>query len=498
MKWWIGLLMGSLLYSCKTGKTAFNPYKKFSPQQLQSDYRLFRKILEERHPSLYWYTPKTAVDSAFEAGSHQLGDSLTEPEFRKVLAKVAAQVRCGHTSVRASKKYTKYLDTLKRKDIFPVYIKTWNDTVVVAYNIFKNDSSLVRGALIDSIGGKPVKTVLDSLRSYIPADGGNRVAQDQRLSTGTYFGALYTWIYGWPKDLRVRFRDSTGLMGERRIRPYSPPVDTSRKPGVVSKRKPRVPRSKRLQEERSLVIDSSGRFATMELNSFSEKLQLRAFFRRSFRELRRKKIAYLVVDLRSNGGGRVSNSNLFMKYLSSRPFKLADSLYARTRKSAYSKYISSDWSLKWFMRFATHKKTDGQFHFTWYEKHYFRPKKNNHYKGSVYLLSGGNSFSATSLVMGGLKGQQHITVLGEPTGGGAYGNSALLIPDVTLPATKIRFRLPLFRMVRDQRLPKDGQGVQPEVLVQPTVKDIRQGRDYKMEKVKALIKSRIRTSITEY
>ncbi|MBO9591366.1 MAG: peptidase S41 [Niabella sp.] len=487
MKWWFGLMMGMILYSCKTGKTAFYPYKKFSPQQLQSDYRLFRKILEERHPSLYWYAAKPVIDSAFEEGYLQLKDSLTEQEFRKVLTKVAAQIRCGHTSVRASKKYTKYLDTLKRKDIFPVYIKTWNDTVVVAYNIFKNDSSLVRGALIDSIGGKPVKMVLDSLRSYIPADGGNRIAQDQRLSTGTYFGTLYTWVYGWPKDLRVRFRDSTGMPGERLIRPYRPPVDTSRKHVVASKRKQREPRRKRLQEERSLTIDSSGRFAVMELNSFSEKLKLRSFFRQSFRKLSRQNVQNLVVDLRSNGGGRVSNSNLFMKYLSNRPFKLADSLYAPARRSAYSKYISNDWALKWFMCLATRKKADGRFHFTWYEKHYFRPKKNNHYEGSVYLLSGGNSFSATSLVMGGLKGQQQITILGEPTGGGAYGNSALLIPDVTLPVTNIRFRLPLFRMVRDKNLLKDGQGVQPEIFVLPTIKDIRQGRDYKMEKVKALI-----------
>ncbi|WP_300602102.1 S41 family peptidase [Niabella sp.] len=490
MKWWIGLFMGMILYSCKTGRMTFHPQKKFSPQQLQSDYRLFRNILEERHPSLYWYTTKPAMDRAFEDGALQLKDSLTEPEFRKVLTKVAAQIRCGHTSVRASKKYTKYLDTLKRKNVFPLYIKTWNDTVVVAYNIFKNDSSLVRGALIDSIGGLPVKTVLDSLRSYLPADGGNRIAQDQRLSTGTYFGALYTWVYGWPKDLSLYFRDSTGVPGKRLIRPYKPPVDTSHKHGAVSKRKQREPRGKRLQEERSLVIDSSGRFAIMELNSFSEKLKLRSFFRRSFRKLHRQKIENLVVDLRSNGGGRISNSNLFMKYLSNRPFKLADSLYARTRRSAYSKYIRNDQALKWFMRFATHKRADGQFHFTWYENHYFRPRKKNHYEGSVYLLSGGNSFSATSLVMGGLREQQNIMVLGEPTGGGAYGNSALLIPDVTLPVTKIRFRLPLFRLVTDRRIPKDGQGVQPEIFVLPTIKDIRQGRDYKMERVKDLIKAR--------
>jgi len=486
MKWWIGLVIGVILCSCTTGKMAYNPNKKFSPQQLQSDYRLFRKILEERHPSLYWYTPKPAMDRAFEDGMGQLNDSLTEQDFRKVLTKVITQIRCGHTSVLASKKYSKYQDTLKTKTLFPVYIKTWNDTVAVAYNIFKNDSGLVRGAMVDSIGGKPVKTVLDSLRHYLPADGGNRIAQDQRLSTGTYFGALYTWVYGWPPDLSIRFRDSAGVAGERLIRPYKPPVDTARKPGAASNKK-KEPRRERLLDERSLQIDSSGRFAVMELNSFSEKLRLRSFFRHSFRKLRRQQVKNLVVDLRSNGGGRVSNSNLFMKYLSNQPFKLADSLSAVTRKSGYSRFISNDWALKWFMRFVTHKRADGRFHFTWYEKHYFRPRKRNHYEGTVYLLSGGNSFSATALVMGGLRAQKQIIVLGEPTGGGAYGNSALLIPNVTLPHTRLRFRLPLFRLVTDKNLPKDRQGVQPEIPVQPTIEAIRQGRDYKMEKARERI-----------
>ena len=78
--------------------------------------------------------------------------------------------------------------------------------------------------------------------------------------------------------------------------------------------------------------------------------------------------------------------------------------------------------------------------------------------------------------------------MGEETGGGAYGNNAWLIPDVTLPLTKVRFRLPLFRLVIDVNEPKNGRGIMPEVEVLPTVKDIRRNADYKMEKVVELIK----------
>jgi hypothetical protein len=80
-----------------------------------------------------------------------------------------------------------------------------------------------------------------------------------------------------------------------------------------------------------------------------------------------------------------------------------------------------------------------------------------------------------------------VVVVGEETGGGAYGNTAWLIPDIELPNTKVRFRLPLFRLVIDKNETK-GRGVMPEVEAVPTVDAIRHNYDYKLEKVIQLIK----------
>ncbi len=104
-------------------------------------------------------------------------------------------------------------------------------------------------------------------------------------------------------------------------------------------------------------------------------------------------------------------------------------------------------------------------------------------------MTGGNSFSATTLFVNSVIRQDNIIVVGEETGGGAYGNNAWLIPDVTLPITKIQFRLPLFRLVMNKNFPKNGRGVQPEVEVDPTVDAIRRGADYKFDKVMELIRA---------
>jgi C-terminal processing protease CtpA/Prc len=139
------------------------------------------------------------------------------------------------------------------------------------------------------------------------------------------------------------------------------------------------------------------------------------------------------------------------------------------------------------MTFFTRRKQDGHYHFRYFEKNYFKPRKKNHFDGQVYILTGGNSFSATTLFASSLIKQDNVTVVGEETGGGAYGNSAWLIPDVTLPETKVRFRLPLFRLVIDKNYPKTGKGVQPEVESRPTIEAIKRGADYKVEKAMELI-----------
>jgi C-terminal processing protease CtpA/Prc len=227
----------------------------------------------------------------------------------------------------------------------------------------------------------------------------------------------------------------------------------------------------------------------MEVNTFASGNDLRPFFKSSFKKIRRQNIQNLVVDMRGNGGGSVILSNLLTKYISDRPFKIADTLYAEKRKSRYGGYMQNYFVNRLFLLFLTHKKPDGHYHFTHFENKYFKPRKKNHFNGTTYILTGGNTFSAATLFTKALIDQPNVIVVGEETGGGAYGNTAWLIPDVTLPNTKVRFRLPLFRLVIDKNAQK-GRGVMPEVEADPSVNAIRRNEDYKMSKVLEMVESK--------
>lgn len=144
-----------LILSCTATRPGYNPTKKMPGEVLQKDYTLFRKILEEGHPSLYWYTPKDSLDYYFTLTQSGIKDSMTEPEFKVLLSYMISKINCGHTAVRYSKAYSRYLDTVRMKQ-FPLSIKFWSDTAVVYANLNRKDSVLRRGTLIKSINGKPL------------------------------------------------------------------------------------------------------------------------------------------------------------------------------------------------------------------------------------------------------------------------------------------------------------------------------------------------------
>jgi C-terminal processing protease CtpA/Prc len=248
-------------------------------------------------------------------------------------------------------------------------------------------------------------------------------------------------------------------------------------------------RTERKLETRSLAVDKQLRSAYMNVESFDNGFSLKRFYRQSFRRLRKEQVEHLVIDVRNNGGGKVDNYTALARYLKDTAFRVADSAFALRRNfNRYGKYFQSN-EVNWLaMKLFVTGKRSGLHRFRYWENHVFRPRSRNHFDGQVYLVISGPTFSASSLFCNTMKGQSNVTLVGEETGGGAYGNSGLMIPQITLPHTGMRVRVPLFRIVQYKHPPKDGRGVVPDIYVTPTVEGVTRGRDLKMEKVQELIR----------
>ena len=476
----------SLLVSCAASKK-YTPSKKFSKACLQKDFTLLKEILEKKHPAIYWYTTKDSMDMYFTRYYNAIKDSMTDQQFAwHIMAPLVDKIHCGHTSVGSSKAYQKWAAG-KKLPSFPLYFKVWNDSMAVSANLNRKDSIFKRGTLVTSINGVSNSSQINKMFDYLPEDGFANNVNYIRLSGN--FPYYHRNIYGLNRKYAITYLDSSGQEKKAEIPLFTPIKDTAKKTAKVpvKEKKPRPPKKNKILRYRSLEIDSTGQMAIMTINTFNNG-RLRPFFRKSFKELRKKNINNIVLDLRSNGGGKVNSSTLLTKYISRTPFRVADSVYAVSRGlGQYARYIKGGWLNNVELFLISRKRKDGNYHLGMLEKKMFNPKKNNHYNGNVYVLIGGPTFSAAALFCNAVKGQPGITLVGEETGGGWHGNSGIMIPDIKLPHTKNTVRLPLFRLVQYKHVPKTGMGITPDIYVGTNYEALLKGVDYKMKVVKDII-----------
>ncbi len=477
-----------LLYSCSVTNKNYNPNKNYPKQKLQQDYTLLKNILQQNHPAIYWYTNKDSMNYYFDKYYADIKDSMTEHQYGwKILAPLLSNIHCGHTSFLMSKDYSKWVAD-KRLPSFPLYFKVWNDTFAVTANFNRKDSIFKRGTIVTAINGKKTPALIADMFTYLSEDGYANNVNYIRLSSN--FPYFHRNIYGLRKNYDVEYIDSTGQLKQTRLPFFEIIKDTSKKATITQLVKPKkITKQQRLLLARSLAVDTINSTAIITLNTFSNG-RLRKFFRQTFKYIRKENIKNVVLDIRSNGGGKINASTLLTKYITKLPFKIADTAYAVAKSlKPYTKYVKGKFFNNLGLFFFTKKRNDGNFHFGHWERKLFKPKTNNHFDGNLYVLTNGQTFSASSLFCNAIKGQQGITLIGEETGGGWHGNSGIMIPDITLPNTKLRVRLPLFKLVQYNHIPKTGTGVIPDVYVPTSYDALLKSMDKKMEVVMEMIKS---------
>jgi len=484
---WYWAFVWLVISSCSNSLKNYNPNKKYAPQALHADFQQMKKVMEAKHPSLYWYTSKDRIDEYFRYYDTNIRDSMTERDFVwKILAPMINKIHCGHTGAGMSKQYEKWSRNKKLAQ-FPLMLKVWNDTMAVIGNWHTKDSIFKRGTIITAINGIPASDMIYQMLDALREDGYAHQVNYIRISGN--FPAMHKNLYGLSKTYTIRYIDSIGQHCTATIPLYEPLADSAKTKKDTAKVPIVEKKLSKRQQKRSFQIDSTGQFATMYLNSFSG-WDLRGFFRKSFRQMKTNNLQNLVIDLRNNGGGDVNACILFTKYLTNHPFRITDSCYSIARSlHPYTNMFWGTWlnNVQWFL--LARKKSDGLYHLNIYEKKWYQPKKKNHFDGKVYVLINGPTFSASTLFANIVKGQPNIKLVGEETGGGWHGNSGIMIPSFQLKETKVNVRMPLFRVVQFKHVEKNGSGISPDISVPTDYEYLKKGKDKKMEVVRQLIKA---------
>lgn len=343
----------------------------------------------------------------------------------------------------------------------------------------KKDTVFKRGYEIKRINDVGTDSMISVCKKMITGDGFINTGKDYYLKLG--FNSYYPALFGRPDTFKVEYTSNHEIKTIKypaiHVRSF-PPIPLSPKDDslfTVYKR----------ANMKFRYLDQTNKTFLLKITAFSRKKEKKAY-RKIFRRLEKNKTENLIIDLRNNGGGSLANSYRLLSYLLTK--NETQTLKTAIKNYPYRKYTSGNiWfrSMRFVFKIVGTKKTINDTDNYIYT---IKKSKKHHYDNKVFVLINGGSFSASCLVAAYLKMDKRAVFIGEETSGTMEGCNAGITPYYKLPNTKMKLRVPAFRVQHDVCAEITGRGIIPEYKVTYTFNDILKRKDLELEKVKELIK----------
>ena len=447
----------------------------FSAEQLQQDYELFVRALKEAHPGLYRYTPKSEMDALFEATKSQIRDGMTEEEFYKLALPIIVKIRCGHTKwFRKDKTDDRY--AFYNTNLFPLKLHFVENKAYVIGDYSKSADIELETEVL-SINGKTIPQIREQINRFIPTDGYVQSFLNEELNH--FFSGYFATF--------VNHQDSYNITFQRKNKKFTkvlPGVSLQAIQGEEeeSKRAPQLPLRLNYLKPDIAVLDIDRFFIPKAEQDFY------AFMDSAFLDLKKKGVENLIIDLRDNEGGEESFGGYLFSYLAVDSFQYYKKITA-AQKERFS-FLDYAWLPD---AYETERKTliekDGEV--LWMRQPYLFKKspQPNAFKGKVYILTNGLSFSTTTEFASVMHHHKRATFIGDETGGAYYGDNSGVFTIVTLPNTKLGIGIPLLGFYSNvSGYPHKERGIIPDHKVKLTAADVMHKRDAVMDYTLRLIK----------
>jgi C-terminal processing protease CtpA/Prc len=473
-------LIGVFLYSlfCHAQDKAYDIHKTYTVEEVREDIDYTAKYLLKFHPDPYRYIPEDSLRAFIDYTKSRITRPLNEMQVRFYIKQIVAKIGCGHTDVAASKAYAKTIVKLSRP-IMPLNTFLLDNGKLIVINNLSADTSIVPGDEITAIDGHPTDTILKTIFSIYTTDGRNETCKKRGIRY-EWFKYYYSFCYGFKSTYDVSFRNKKGVLCSLKLDAISSLKDT-----VILPKKDSVTYLQQTRTCHYSILDHSKPVGIIDINGFGGRHWNR-FCRRSFKDLRRKGIDHLVIDLRDNGGGKINNGLELMSYLIPKTIKVP--FDRKPNLIPFNGRLKMDPGSRitplLFTFFLPEIPKKGRL------RHFFFsfPKHRNRFRGTVYVLVNGKSFSMSCIAAAYLKYKANAIIIGEETGGNVAGSNAIINGSLYLPHTRVKIFVPIYHIYHDIKVENTGHGIMPDYQTLYSKEDILQGVDVDMKKVKELVK----------
>lgn len=476
--------------------------QKYPVADLKKDLAILKDNLEQIHAGLYTYTSKAEYDAFFQELLNNITAPMTQVEFYRMVLPLHNKIRNGHTLIIPPSAWSDALEN--QLPHFPFDIYEDQGRLYVLRNLSEN-STIQAGAEIIDINGVSAIQIYNDLIDNWTKDGYNRTYPAKMITQD--FSEFFANIMGTSESYEININQN-GTSKKLAIKGL--PIGQMR-----TYSKARYQHEKRPWyndvEDQSYQLKIEGTTATLVLPTFKFEvledynIDYKQFFQNAFLEIKRKGVTNLIIDIRENGGGNGDVTTELFSYLHDQPFQLMEDIHTITRKIPNTElYEGSQLMTHLQMKLGLRKVAKNK-----YAARPYAAKKNGlsieekqpakiQYRGQIYVLVGGWSFSASGLFTSLLKTYDKGVFIGEEAGGNPYSQVGDFEQMLTLPTSGVRMIIPLVYEKMKVNFENTGHGVMPHYPVRNSIEDELNGRDVVMELTLDLIKNKGNTSLITF
>jgi hypothetical protein len=459
------------------------PAQTLTPNQARTDLTYLKRKLDLLHPGMGYYTPKPRMEQLYDSLYNGLTAPMNYLAFFHHVSPFVTALKDGHTNLNHRKNFIG-----KTTRFIPFYIRPVGEQYFISHNV-SADTSLHRGTELMTINGR---TVADLHRELMEADhsgsDGDNLTGRQQWSL-VQFADYYAAWYGSADSIIITYRlPADTLIRKTRLNCLTL---NSFRSTIQRRYHNEIDRRPNLSVR---IVDSATHTAVLRVSTFMGTKKNDPFqwafnrrLKRAFRELKKENIQNLVIDMQGNGGGIVLNSARLLRYWMPKSFTIME--HEEMKRAARNELISR-WNPFAALNFSLQYKANGSDGFaSRSSRRYYHPRNRTAFKGNLYFMMNGASFSATTSVLAKTLDAGMGTFVGEASGSAYWGDFAGHFKTITLPYSRMQVRIPLKKLthavVADRA---NGFTVEPDFRVTRSYDDVLTNRDYVLEYTLRLIR----------
>lgn len=455
--------------------------KGLSRAEAAADLNFYFQVIDQQHGNPYQYISREVLRALVDEKIANLPEQLSYKELSSELFELNQKLRCGHTSLSFDQNL--FEEAASQPYFFPFPVRIIDGDIYIDFE----DESLPYASRLATINGMETDKVLREL-SVLPVTDGfieTKVLRDIEKKFGYYFFLRY----GAYNTFRVAYTQPNGEQMEATIA-----GNTARKMLSNNYYRPVYKTHERYIHFTHLDAIDSLHTLVLTLNTFNthpEWLYNRIMSQYD-EESKQFDFDNLVIDLRNNEGGDRRLLNILYQLVAGKA--LSDPSVNSTRNldiiteqlQAINGSVERDAVLKAEDYLQNHfsKAAPADFmseEIDWYANEFKLDinLSDLQFKGQVYVLTSGNTFSAAADLARVLSQLGNVKLIGEETGGAHESRTANMLLSYQLPNTHMNVQVPVIyeQFVNVEADNGKGRGTFPDYLVTQTYQDLLDKKD---------------------